>query len=124
MSGSVRIRSTKPYSWECIIKETILLFQIKDMKNLVIYILLDSKLRKHLSTSVIGILRFSGCPELAPRVSIERPVDSRFINALMSLQWPKTYLSLMAVFILRRLVIRDHLTQAYDHSLQTEGRPM
>lgn len=30
----------------------------------------------------------------------------------------------MAVFILRRLVIRDHLTEAYDHSLQTEGRPM
>lgn len=28
-------------------------------------------------------------------------------------------LSLMAVFILRRLVIRDHLTQAFDHSLQT-----
>lgn len=26
-------------------------------------------------------------------------------------------LSLMAVFILRRLVIRDHLTQACDHSL-------
>lgn len=26
-------------------------------------------------------------------------------------------LSLMAVFILRRLVIRDHLTEAYDHSL-------
>lgn len=121
MSGSVRIRSTKPYSWECIIKETILLFQIKDMKDLVIYILLDSKLRKRLSTSETGILRFSGCPELAPRVSIESPVDSRFINAL---QWPKTYLSLMAVFILRRLVIRDHLTQACDHSLQTEGRPM
>lgn len=94
------------------------------MKNLVIYILLDSKLRKHLSTSVIGILRFSGCPELALRVSTESPVDSRFINALMSLQWPKTYLSLMAVFILRRLVIRDHLTQACDLSLQTEGRPM
>lgn len=94
------------------------------MKDLVIYILLDSKLRKHLSTSVIGILRFSGCPELAPRVSTESPVDSRFINALLSLQWPKTYLSLMAGFILRRLVIRDHLTQACDHSLQTEGRPM
>lgn len=51
------------------------------MKDLVIYILLDYKLRKHLSTSVMGILRFSGCPELALRVSTEGPVDSRFINS-------------------------------------------
>lgn len=122
MSGSVRNRSTKPYSLECIIKETILLFQIKDMKDLVIYILLDSKLRKHLSTSVIGILRFSGCPELALRA--RWTADLSIASTLLSLQWPKTYLSLMAVFILCCLVIRDHLTQACDHSLQTEGRPM
>lgn len=48
-------------------KETILLFQIKDMKDILIYIILDSKIRKHLSTSVTRILRFSGCPELARR---------------------------------------------------------
>lgn len=102
-------------------KETILLFQIKDMKDILIYIILDSKIRKHLSTSVTRILRFSGCPELARRALWTADLS---MIAVLSLQWPKTYLSLIAVFILRFLVIRDHLTQAFDHSLQTEGRPM
>lgn len=55
------------------------------MKDFVIYILLDFKLRKYLFIFVIGILRFSGCFELVLRVSIESLVDSRFINVLMFL---------------------------------------
>lgn len=38
------------------------------MKDFVIYILLDFKLRKYLFIFVIGILRFSGCFELVLRV--------------------------------------------------------
>lgn len=50
------------------------------MKDFVIYILLDFKLRKYLFIFVIGILRFSGCFELVLRVNIESLVDSWFIN--------------------------------------------